>query len=182
RRSRTRVLVLGTKRQSLSTNYLSQLNDCDLVGFSFRLPRPARHYCRTLIRLRPSVAPVLMTMIATGPLDGAHVHASSPARAPGHLKRHHGQCKALQRSTREGSAMLKRSLETAGAEVIDVIHQHRLLTTSQLRELVLPERGLRRTQQVIAELARCRLLDSVASRHARPGPGERVWFLSRRGA
>jgi hypothetical protein len=57
--------VLGTKRQSLSTNYLSQLNDCDLVGFSFRLLRPARHYWRTLIRLRPSVAPVLMTMIAT---------------------------------------------------------------------------------------------------------------------
>jgi len=78
--------------------------------------------------------------------------------------------------------MIKRSLETAGAEVIDVIHQHPLLTTSQLRELVLPERGLRRTQQVIAELARRRLLDSVASRHAWPGPGERVWFLSRRGA
>src|SRR5215472_2149432 len=89
------MLVLGTKRQSLSTNCLSQLNDCDLVGFSFRLLRPARHYCRTLIRIRPSVAPVLMTMIATRPLDGAHVHASSPARAPGHLMRHHGQWSPL---------------------------------------------------------------------------------------
>lgn len=78
--------------------------------------------------------------------------------------------------------MTKRSLETAAAEVIDVLHQHRLLTTSQLRDLVLPERSLRRTQQVIAELARRRLLDSVASGHAWPGPGERVWFLSRRGA
>lgn len=78
--------------------------------------------------------------------------------------------------------MTKRSVETAAAQVIDVLHQHRLLTTSQLRELVLPERSLRRTQQVIAELARRRLLDSVASRHAWPGPGEQVWFLSRRGA
>ncbi len=103
---------------------------------------------------------------------------------PLHPPSHHRRATASPKGGNHeagGTTVTKRSLETAAAEVIDVLHQHRLLTTSQLRELVLPERSLRPIQQVLAELARRRLLDSVASRPGWPGPGERVWFLNRRG-
>ena len=74
-----------------------------------------------------------------------------------------------------------RSLSEAAIETIDVLYQHRLLTTSQLREMLLPGRSLRRTQQVLAELVRRQLADWVAARGSWPGPAERVWFLTKRG-
>lgn len=66
-------------------------------------------------------------------------------------------------------------------DTLDALHQHRLLTTSQLQEMVLPGRTLRRIQQVLGELVRRQLVEWVAARGTWPGPAERVWFLSRRG-
>jgi protein involved in plasmid replication-relaxation len=82
--------------------------------------------------------------------------------------------------TKERS-LANRSLSEAAIETIDALHQHRLLTTSQIREMVLPGRSLRRMQQVPAELVRRGLVDWVAARGQWPGPAERVWFLTKRG-
>ena len=78
-------------------------------------------------------------------------------------------------------SLANRSLSEAAIETIDALHQHRLLTTSQIREMVLPARSLRRTQQVLAELIRRQLADWVAARGSWPGPAERVGFLTKRG-
>jgi hypothetical protein len=66
-------------------------------------------------------------------------------------------------------------------DTLDALHQHRLVTTSQLREMILPGRTLRRTQQVLGELVSRQLVDWVAARGDWPGPGERVWFLTKHG-
>ncbi len=78
-------------------------------------------------------------------------------------------------------SLANRSLSEAAIETIDALHQHRLFTTSQLREMVLPGRSLRQMQQVLAELVRRQLADWVAARGQWPGPAERVWFLTKRG-
>src|SRR5262249_42889823 len=74
------------------------------------------------------------------------------------------------------------SLSEAAMDALDALHQHRLLTTSQLREIVLPGRTLRRIQQVLSELVHRQLVEWVAARAQWPGPAERVWFLTKRGA
>jgi hypothetical protein len=74
------------------------------------------------------------------------------------------------------------ALEAAAEAALLVIHQHRLVTTSQVRELVLPGRTSRRTQEVLAGLARRALVASVAATRPGRGPAENVWFLTRRGA
>ena len=66
-------------------------------------------------------------------------------------------------------------------DTLDALHQHRLLTTSQLQEMILPGRTLRRTQQVLGELVSRQLVDWVGARGDWPGPGQRVWFLTKRG-
>jgi len=66
-------------------------------------------------------------------------------------------------------------------DTLDALHQHRLLTTPQLSEMILPGRTLRRTQQVLGELVSRQLVDWVAARGDWPGPGQRVWFLTKHG-
>ena len=70
--------------------------------------------------------------------------------------------------------MTARSLHSA-SEALDVIYQHRLLSTSQLREIVLPGTGARWMQQALRELAERGLASSIPAFRARSeGPGETV--------
>lgn len=78
--------------------------------------------------------------------------------------------------------MTNRTLHGAATRALDVLYQHRLLTTSQIREMVLPGRGARWAQQVFAELAERGFIDSIPGRRAWPRPAERVWFLTDSGA
>ncbi|MBS1676390.1 MAG: replication-relaxation family protein [Actinobacteria bacterium] len=64
------------------------------------------------------------------------------------------------------------------AELIASVGGHRVLSTEQLRTIHLPERSLRRTQQVLASLESAGLLSHVDARVA----PRRLWFLSEAGA
>jgi hypothetical protein len=75
--------------------------------------------------------------------------------------------------------------ETAGVvmpeatiEVIASLAEHRALSTAQIHAIHLPGRGLRRTQQLLADLERAGLVGHVEARSA----PRRLWFLSERGA
>jgi hypothetical protein len=61
------------------------------------------------------------------------------------------------------------------------LHQHRLLTTSQLHQLLHPGRTLRTTQRLLADLAGQELISSVRRQGGRRGT-EAVWHLSPTGA
>lgn len=65
---------------------------------------------------------------------------------------------------------------TAG--LIASLGEHRVLSTEQLRTIHLPERSVRRTQQVLASLESAGLLCHVDARVA----PRRLWFLSHAGA
>ncbi|MBS1887566.1 MAG: replication-relaxation family protein [Actinobacteria bacterium] len=65
-------------------------------------------------------------------------------------------------------------------EILASLAEHRVLSTPQVRTIHLPGRGLRRTQQVLARLARAGLIDAVASNGA--GVPRRLWFATERGA
>ena len=60
------------------------------------------------------------------------------------------------------------------AELIASLGEHRVLSTEQLRTIHLPERSMRRTQQVLASLEGAGLLRHVDARVA----PRRLWFLS----
>lgn len=64
------------------------------------------------------------------------------------------------------------------AELIASLGEHRVLSTEQLRTIHLPDRSLRRTQQVLASLEGAGLLSHVDARVA----PRRLWFLSEAGA
>jgi hypothetical protein len=64
------------------------------------------------------------------------------------------------------------------AELIASLGEHRVLSTEQLRTIHLPERSVRRTQQVLASLESAGLLSHVDARVA----PRRLWFLSEAGA
>jgi hypothetical protein len=63
-------------------------------------------------------------------------------------------------------------------ELITSLGEHRVLSTEQLRTIHLPERSVRRTQQVLASLESAGLLSHVDARVA----PRRLWFLSAAGA
>lgn len=69
-------------------------------------------------------------------------------------------------------------LPEIAAELIASLGEHRVLSTEQLRTIHLPERSLRRTQQVLASLEGVGLLCHVDARVA----PRRLWFLSEAGA
>lgn len=69
-------------------------------------------------------------------------------------------------------------LPEATIEVIASLAEHRVLSTAQVHAIHLPGRGLRRTQQLLADLERAGLICHV---EARSGP-RRLWFLSEDGA
>jgi hypothetical protein len=64
------------------------------------------------------------------------------------------------------------------AELIASLGEHRFLSTAQLRTIHLPERSVRRTQQVLANLESAGLISHV---DARVTP-RRLWFLTEAGA
>ena len=66
----------------------------------------------------------------------------------------------------------------ATIEVIASLGEHRVLSTAQVHAIHLPSRGLRRTQQLLADLERAGLVCHVEARSA----PRRLWFLSERGA
>ncbi|HWM63545.1 MAG TPA: replication-relaxation family protein [Solirubrobacterales bacterium] len=66
----------------------------------------------------------------------------------------------------------------ATIEVIASLAEHRALSTAQVHAIHLPGRGLRRTQQLLADLERAA---SICHVEARSAP-RRLWFLSERGA
>lgn len=69
-------------------------------------------------------------------------------------------------------------LPEATIEVIASLGEHRVLSTAQVHAIHLPGRGLRRTQQLLADLERAGLVGHVEAR----GTPRRLWFLSERGA
>ena len=69
-------------------------------------------------------------------------------------------------------------LPEATIEVIASLAEHRALSTGQVHAIHLPGRGLRRTQQLLADLERAGLIGHVEARSA----PRRLWFLSERGA
>jgi Replication-relaxation len=66
----------------------------------------------------------------------------------------------------------------ATIEVIVSLAEHRVLSTGQVHAIHLPGRGLRRTQQLLADLERAGLVCHVEARSA----PRRLWFLSEDGA
>ncbi len=69
-------------------------------------------------------------------------------------------------------------LPEATIEVIASLGEHRVLSTAQVHAIHLPGRGLRRTQQLLADLERAGLIGHVEARSA----PRRLWFLSEAGA
>jgi Replication-relaxation len=69
-------------------------------------------------------------------------------------------------------------LPEATIEVIASLAEHRALSTAQVHAIHLPSRGLRRTQQLLADLERAGLIGHVEARSA----PRRLWFLSECGA
>jgi Replication-relaxation len=69
-------------------------------------------------------------------------------------------------------------LPEATIEVIVSLAEHRALSTGQVHAIHLPGRGLRRTQQLLADLERAGLVGHVEARNA----PRRLWFLSEAGA
>lgn len=67
-------------------------------------------------------------------------------------------------------------LAATAVEILESLYQHRLLSTSQIRELHLPGAGRRFTQQTLARLRQAGLADRVQL----PG-GLGVWFLTAAG-
>jgi hypothetical protein len=70
-----------------------------------------------------------------------------------------------------------RALSTVAVEVLESLHQHRLLTVRQVHALHTPSTVLRWTYRILAGLAERGLADHVAGPH-RQG----LWFLTARGA
>jgi hypothetical protein len=69
------------------------------------------------------------------------------------------------------------SLPALATEALESLHQHRLLSTTQIQDLHLPGRSIRRTQELLKKLA-CSGLVAWA-----PGSGRlRLWYLTARGA
>lgn len=66
----------------------------------------------------------------------------------------------------------------ATAEVLASLGEHRVLSTAQVRAIHFPDRGPRRTQQVLAYLERAGLIAYVEARRA----PRRLWLLTERGA
>lgn len=70
------------------------------------------------------------------------------------------------------------AIPEATIEVIASLGEHRVLSTGQVHAVHLPGRGLRRTQQLLADLERAGLVCNVEARSA----PRRLWFLSEAGA
>lgn len=73
---------------------------------------------------------------------------------------------------------LRVGLPEITAELLASLGEHRVLSTEQLRSIHLPDRSMRRTQQVLAKLESAGLLSHADARVA----PRRLWFLTEAGA
>lgn len=71
----------------------------------------------------------------------------------------------------------QRALPAVGVDVLESLHQHRLLTARQVHELHMPHAQLRWTQKVLAAMCEHGLIQRATGPH-----GIALWFLARRGA
>jgi hypothetical protein len=74
------------------------------------------------------------------------------------------------------------SLRPESAQALDVLYQHRLLCTRQLREIVLPANTVRWMNRLLAALAAQDLVATIRARRPGPGRGQRLWYLTPLGA
>ncbi len=72
-------------------------------------------------------------------------------------------------------------LPRLAAEAVDLLYQHRLLSTPQVREILIPAYTERSVVRVMDELKARQLADCVRGRTA-AGLGHRLWFLTQLGA
>jgi hypothetical protein len=78
--------------------------------------------------------------------------------------------------------MIHRPLHPVAVEALEVIHQHRLLATSQINRILTPANLRHWTRRLLLELERRGLVDAVAAHPSSSGRSERLWFLTERGA
>jgi hypothetical protein len=74
------------------------------------------------------------------------------------------------------------SLRPEAAQTLDVLYQHRLLCTRQLREIVLPANSPRWMNRLLAALTAQDLVASIRARRPGPGRAHRLWYLTQLGA
>jgi hypothetical protein len=73
------------------------------------------------------------------------------------------------------------TLHASAAEALDLLYQHRLLSTSQLHELLTPY-ARRSVVRLLDGLADRELATAVRLRTRPGGWGQRLWFLTQLGA
>jgi hypothetical protein len=74
------------------------------------------------------------------------------------------------------------SLRPEAVAALEALYRHRLLSTSQLHEMLMPEHTLRWARRILAGLAAAGMVGAVRARRPEPGPGQRVWYLTALGA
>ncbi len=74
------------------------------------------------------------------------------------------------------------SLRPEASQALDVLYQHRLLCTRQLREILLPGNSTRWMNRLLAGLAAQDLVATIRARRPGPGRGQRLWYLTQLGA
>ncbi len=79
------------------------------------------------------------------------------------------------------TATVGHGLSVLAGEALECLYQHRLLSTSQLHEMLAPAQALRRTQRRLALLAERGLIDYVPQRDQRHRPSH-LWYLAEPGA
>ena len=72
-------------------------------------------------------------------------------------------------------------LSTLAAEALELLYQHRLLSTPQVRQILVPDGSVRSAARVLDELKARGLADCVRARRS-PGFGHRLWFDTQLGA
>ena len=72
-------------------------------------------------------------------------------------------------------------LTALATEALEVLYQHRLLSTPQIRQILIPSGSERSAARVMDELKARRLVDCVRAR-ATAGLGHRLWFVTKLGA
>jgi len=74
------------------------------------------------------------------------------------------------------------ALPTSAAEALDLLYQHRLLSTPQLHELLAPPYTVRSVIRLLDRLADRELATCLRARTETGGRGHRLWFLTQLGA
>ncbi|MFI8930610.1 replication-relaxation family protein [Streptomyces sp. NPDC053474] len=76
-----------------------------------------------------------------------------------------------------------RGLSRLGQQLLPVLYQHRLVSTSQLRRLLTPHAAsVAYVRRQLADLRRAGLAAATVRRDGRMGRGEHLWYITARGA